>query len=638
MTHETALAGMIGTIVGSRWKDQDFWRFAGGFADGLGLDFEMAGPSKVVLFLEEAERQFAYLLSEHPAYLAKLTGAKDAKLSPTGVMKRVVAAVPMEYLAAFRGEIGGLSEILDRLSSGGIETLSAGELPTGRYARAGAASEKEKGVAPDGGEEAGQMTAQALSERALGEHRRRLWKIVRVKEYAVGGEYFSGGSQSGGGSSWELAQVIGTSQTDLCVTENDEEGRPWVRGTWSIRLLSGEHAGSEGFVIAPTFYDDGTHSCDAIMLDGPQDFRNISYAPLSDVDATPEEMLMYRDLTHMRAAAQLAVMQKYALSGLATEMTMHEANGLLSHLRSAAGTLMAERPDDPVSRTVSYAARRLQDDFDFLSRFKASSGGGYNHTPQKIVEAVQQEFSHAIRSGNLVLAPTDAFLKARIDAVMINLVRNSLYWGSGTSENPVVVRFDAEEAQYERTTWDDETETEGVEVATADVVVVSDNGPGLPPGTGDEIFEVGVSGRRSSGIGLYICRTGLEASGCTIVVADEQPQNGGATFRIGKRQILRPDYDPRQPRAEKPLEAELADAVSAMEDLVANGDFVEAGRFVGVYEEAAGRALRIRLRGAEGELEARLVAAVDMFHAALSAAPGNEPVADAGHANVRHRF
>jgi hypothetical protein len=154
-------------------------------------------------------------------------------------------------------------------------------------------------------------------------------------------------------------------------------------------------------------------------------------------------------------------------------------------------------------------------------------------------------------------------------------------------------------------------------MALTDILVIEDNGPGLPPGLGDDIFEPGVSRRRSSGIGLHICRTGLESSGHTIVADEERSELGGARFRIGRKVCLRPDavsYD----QIEKPREAELTDALVSMCDLVRNGDVVEAERLSDVYEEAAGLAMRIRLRGPQNNIEECLVLAVDDFHSALS--------------------
>jgi signal transduction histidine kinase len=362
---------------------------------------------------------------------------------------------------------------------------------------------------------------------------------------------------------------------------------------------------------------------------------NLRYLPTGDdavfegVEATPEALLLYSDERNARSRSQVGVLQKYALSGLATEMTMHEANGLLSRLRSYARHFVEVRPDDSYAHNLQDAAIRLQDDFDFLARFRASGDGGYySQSAETLLKTVRHEFWRALGHGDLVIEASEAFMATKfeydrrvIDAVIINLVRNSYYWGSDAGRKPVIVRFDIEQLPYERDTWDEDTDTYGTETAMADIIVVGDNGPGLPPGLGDDIFEPGVSGRRSSGIGLHICRTGLEAHGSTIVADEERSELGGAQFRIGRRGCLRPEEKVSYEMVEKPREIELADAIGSMCDLVRNGDAVEAERLSDVYEEAAGLAMRIRLRGPQNNIEERLVAAVDEFHLQLGNGP-----------------
>lgn len=374
------------------------------------------------------------------------------------------------------------------------------------------------------------------------------------------------------------------------------------------------------------------HKANGVVIEPGSDKR---YVPTADdavfegVDATPEEMLLYSDRRAARTRSQLGVMQRYALSGLATEMTMHEANGRLSSLKYAGEHFVSRYPDDGYSYRLAEAAKRLQEDFDFLCRFRASGDGYSQQTTEKLMEIVSYEFARSIRDGSLVIETTDAFMNTKfdinprvIDAVLINLVRNSLYWGYTTGRKPVIVRFDVEQMEYDRDTWDEDTDTYGTEKALTDIIVVEDNGPGLPEGLGDEIFEIGVTGRRSSGIGLHICRIGLESQMQTIVAAEERSELGGAKFRIGRSASLRPEQVSLD-RIEKPRELELAEAVESMAELVRNGDNVEAARLSDIYEEAAGAAMRIRLRGPENNMEDRLVAAVEGFHQALSPSPEN---------------
>ncbi|MHC9419838.1 sensor histidine kinase [Sphingomonas citri] len=71
--------------------------------------------------------------------------------------------------------------------------------------------------------------------------------------------------------------------------------------------------------------------------------------------------------------------------------------------------------------------------------------------------------------------------------------------------------------------------------ATSDelILVVSDNGPGIPPGDRDRVFEPFFTSRRTeggTGLGLPIARSLLEAQGGTLAL--DQDAQSGATFRI----------------------------------------------------------------------------------------------------------
>lgn len=386
---------------------------------------------------------------------------------------------------------------------------------------------------------------------------------------------------------------------------NDRITKAWAQFRRNVRSLHKDN----GFEVRPGSEDRFVPTGDDAVFDG--------------VDASAEELLLDADRRNARTRAKLGIMQRYALSGLATEMAMHEANGNLSTMRYGAKHFVETYPNDSYAKVVAVAATSLREDFDFLCRFRHSGSGAGYRASEELLGVVAYEFSRSIKEGHLLIEATDAFKAAKfdtdprvIDAVLINLVRNSLYWGRTTGRRPTVVRLDVEKAEYERDTWDEETDTYGTEVDLADIIVVDDNGPGLPPGVGDELFEVGSSGRRSSGIGLYICRTGLESKSQTII-ADENPSPlGGARFRIGRMSILRPDQVALD-RIEKPRELELAEAVAGLCELVRNGDHVEASRLSDVYEQAAGLAMRIRLRGAESRIEEALLNSIDELHAAL---------------------
>jgi hypothetical protein len=306
---------------------------------------------------------------------------------------------------------------------------------------------------------------------------------------------------------------------------------------------------------------------------------------------------------------------------------MHEANGLLSSLRYQAEHFRTTYPDDTTGERLAWAVKRLDDDFSFLSRFKQSTSGSYPKAAQAL-KIVRHEFSRGLGNGDLVIEATDAFLKSNFAgesramlSVFSNLIRNGYKWASNAGRKPAVVRFDVQTVEYMGQDWDEETETSTPVLMKQDIVVVEDNGPGVKPGMGDSVFDPSISGRGSAGIGLHLCRAVLEAGGHTIILSDEKSDLGGAVFKVGGYSVLRPDQV-RAPKSEKPRETELADALDSMVELVNEGFNAEAADLADVYEEAAGLAMRIRLRGISSSLDERLLEAVDAFdHAVRSARP-----------------
>ena len=123
-------------------------------------------------------------------------------------------------------------------------------------------------------------------------------------------------------------------------------------------------------------------------------------------------------------------------------------------------------------------------------------------------------FSHSPRFTNQTLHQVNA---AAVKAAAANLVGNAFHW-TAQSAAPREIRF---------------TSTKGG-------FIVSDSGPGVSPRDAERIFEP-FFGRRpyGRGLGLYIARTNLEASGMEIFLAPEpQPRAlSGANFIIRKRFI-----------------------------------------------------------------------------------------------------
>lgn len=104
----------------------------------------------------------------------------------------------------------------------------------------------------------------------------------------------------------------------------------------------------------------------------------------------------------------------------------------------------------------------------------------------------------------------------RLLPVFVNLVNNSLYWLQFTASRQIVLD------------------------ARDDFVVVADNGPGVDPDDVESLFELFFT-RRSSGrgIGLYLAKANLGASGHTISYSNGGPVLGGANFVITLKGMVR---------------------------------------------------------------------------------------------------
>ncbi len=156
---------------------------------------------------------------------------------------------------------------------------------------------------------------------------------------------------------------------------------------------------------------------------------------------------------------------------------------LLDMTRIDSGSLQLNRDWHPVEELVGCALARLE---------KALVG--------RRVET--------LLPADLPLVPLDAVL---VEQVLVNLLENALKYAG--PESAVRIAAGLEEG--------------------AVVVEVADQGPGLPPGSEERVFERfyrGATGPRGFGLGLAICRAIVTAHGGRISAAN-RPQ-GGAAFRF----------------------------------------------------------------------------------------------------------
>lgn len=106
----------------------------------------------------------------------------------------------------------------------------------------------------------------------------------------------------------------------------------------------------------------------------------------------------------------------------------------------------------------------------------------------------------------------------------------------GVVLNQVVVNL-AKNAIHSLNTMEDQDKRLKVEIKEIDDMIhfsIEDNGPGIKPEKLDLIFEEGYSskGKDGSGVGLYICRKGILASGGNIFVDKNMERGAKFTFNL----------------------------------------------------------------------------------------------------------
>jgi signal transduction histidine kinase len=181
--------------------------------------------------------------------------------------------------------------------------------------------------------------------------------------------------------------------------------------------------------------------------------------------------------------------------------------GALTNLAVAAELTDADDPRAPLLRTAHRELVRLQRlldrclEFARLGRVAAARGD---------LRDLLHEVAGRQRGGRVTVAAGASAVHAAVDRALLeraleNLIENSLAAGAEAVELAV----EAEPG--------------------AAVLLVRDDGPGVPAELRDSVFEPFVSGRGSHGLGLPFAREVVRAHGGTI---DLCPDGRGAAFRI----------------------------------------------------------------------------------------------------------
>lgn len=166
---------------------------------------------------------------------------------------------------------------------------------------------------------------------------------------------------------------------------------------------------------------------------------------------------------------------------------------------------------------------------NLLAVTRLQEGSVLHETTELVEDVVQEALKHVDRNSqkHTIEVQIEDMLTARMDSrliiqVLVNLVNNAVKYTPDGS----LIRISA---------W---------QQGEAVLVQVADNGPGIAPADQPHIFDLFYTGThslpdagRSVGMGLYLCRSIIEAHGGTIAVSDNAPHGAVFTFRLRHEEV-----------------------------------------------------------------------------------------------------
>jgi len=229
--------------------------------------------------------------------------------------------------------------------------------------------------------------------------------------------------------------------------------------------------------------------------------------------STSEEALELRDeLNRLNELAQL---------GITVEIVGHELESFDATIGSGLSHLPIEVKETKAYKQIELGYHGLTERLRFLSPLKLSGDKTQNWiSARNIEDYTRQFFAQALSERKVTLDLSEAFLKfkiydlpSRIYTVFINLINNSIYWVSQIEgERKVLIDY------------------------VNGKVVIADNGPGVEEEDIPRLFTLFFTRkiRGGRGVGLYLCRANLAASGHRIeyIKKSEDQLLEGANFSI----------------------------------------------------------------------------------------------------------
>ncbi len=277
----------------------------------------------------------------------------------------------------------------------------------------------------------------------------------------------------------------------------------------------------------PLTGSQGTHGAIAIRVPDAERLLDPEFRRLLDACANQLALALERDQLAIEAAnARIQAEAEQVRSSLLSSVS-HDLKTPLAAIAGASSSLLEAASLDEDTRrqlleTVADEAARLNRLLEnILQMSKLDAGAATPNCQWHVLEEIVGSALHRTRrelaqhevavhlSNDLPLLYVDGLL---MEQMFVNLFENAARY---TPEGTEVTIRAALDGQHVR-------------------IAVSDNGPGLPAGAEERIFDKfyraspTVDGGRGSGLGLAICRAIIKAHGGTLVAANRP--GGGAEF------------------------------------------------------------------------------------------------------------
>ncbi len=243
--------------------------------------------------------------------------------------------------------------------------------------------------------------------------------------------------------------------------------------------------------------------------------------PRAALDTRDEIVVAQRELAAMQRELRAALWRNARLAalGAAVAKVSHDLRGILAPALLTAERLQGsadpaqQRTGDSIARVVARATELMRDTLDFAGEVPAAAR---EHVPLRdLVHEVADEvrLRHPLVRVEVAMHGELAVLadRAGLRRALANLIRNAAE--AGARDVSITATADAE----------------------LTLLTLRDNGPGLPDGVRERLFQPFVTSGKAggTGLGLAITRDLIRAQGGDVALAETSP--AGTSFRIALR-------------------------------------------------------------------------------------------------------